>query len=62
MIVCHCKVVNDRSVRDAIMCGAITVDEVGDMCGAGTGCGSCRPTIGALLTTTVVVQPVEPAA
>jgi bacterioferritin-associated ferredoxin len=62
MIVCHCEVVSDRHVRDAITCGARTVDEVGAMCGAGTRCGSCRPTMGALLATTVVVEPVEPAA
>jgi bacterioferritin-associated ferredoxin len=62
MIVCHCKVVSDRHVRDAIVCGASTPDDVGDMCGAGTGCGSCRPTIGMLLATTVVSEPVEPAA
>jgi bacterioferritin-associated ferredoxin len=62
MIVCHCQVVSDRCVRDAITCGARTIDEVGEMCGAGTGCGSCRPTICALLATTVVPEPVEPAA
>lgn len=42
MIVCLCKVATDRDIADAIQDGASTVDEVGDRCGAGTGCGSCR--------------------
>jgi bacterioferritin-associated ferredoxin len=62
MIVCHCEVVNDRRVRDAIDCGACTVDDVGDQCGAGTRCGSCRPTIGVLLARLLAPEPVEPAA
>ncbi|MGH9212076.1 MAG: (2Fe-2S)-binding protein [Acidimicrobiales bacterium] len=49
MIVCHCEVVNDRCVRDAVACGAETVDEVGQLCAAGTQCGGCRPSIAALL-------------
>ena len=34
MIVCHCEVVSDRHIRDALACGASTVDEIGDRCGA----------------------------
>ena len=60
MIVCHCEVVSDRHIRDALACGASTVDEIGDRCGD-AGCGSCRPTIGTLLVA-VAPEPVEPAA
>ena len=62
MIVCHCAVVSDRHIRDVVACGADTVDEVGDRCGAGTHCGGCRPTIGALLVAVAAREPVEPAA
>lgn len=51
MIVCHCEVVTDRCVRNAVACGAVTVEDVGRMCAAGTSCGGCRPSIAALLAT-----------
>ena len=49
---CLCRGVTDRKIRRAIGHGASTVDEVGRACGAGTGCGGCRPEIEALLCTT----------
>lgn len=42
MLVCHCKRVHCRDIRDAVRDGAETVDDVGERCGAGTGCGGCR--------------------
>jgi bacterioferritin-associated ferredoxin len=62
MIVCHCEVASDRHVHEAIACGALTVDDVGDRCGAGTRCGSCRPTISALLMALAAPESIEPAA
>ena len=62
MIVCHCQVVSDRVIRTEVDCGALSVDDIADRCGAGSRCGSCRPTIGVLLATHVTVEPVEPAA
>jgi bacterioferritin-associated ferredoxin len=62
VIVCHCHVVSDRGIRSEIESGALTVDEVGDRCGAGTHCGSCRPTIAVIVATLVAPQQVEPAA
>lgn len=50
MIVCHCEVVNDRRIRAAVDDGAVTVDDVGRHCLAGTNCGSCQDTIATLLT------------
>jgi bacterioferritin-associated ferredoxin len=47
--VCLCQGVTDRKVRKAIGHGATTVEEVGRACGAGTGCGGCRPEIEAML-------------
>ena len=49
MIVCVCKFVNDGAVRAARDAGAATVEAIGAATGAGTCCGSCRPTIAAIL-------------
>jgi bacterioferritin-associated ferredoxin len=47
--VCLCKVATDTDVKSAIAAGARTVEDVGDACGAGTGCGACRPMIHEML-------------
>jgi bacterioferritin-associated ferredoxin len=67
MIVCHCQVVSDRTIRAEIESGARTVGDVARRCGAGTGarCGACRPTIEALLAVHSMLsaaEPVQPAA
>ena len=49
MYVCICARVRERELRDAIHCGARTEESVGEACGAGTGCGSCRDRIRDLL-------------
>lgn len=49
MIVCSCFRVSDRDVKAAIRHGAGTVEAIGAACDAGTGCGSCEPTLCALL-------------
>jgi bacterioferritin-associated ferredoxin len=41
MIVCLCHAVSDRTIDRAIRDGAETVEELGEVCGAGTGCGAC---------------------
>jgi bacterioferritin-associated ferredoxin len=48
-LLCHCLVVEEGEVRKAIRAGARTIEEVGDRCEAGTGCGSCRAGITVLL-------------
>lgn len=52
MIVCHCRRVNDTTIRRSVEAGADTVDAVGRTCGAGTVCGGCRPAIARILETT----------
>ncbi len=47
MYVCICAAVTDDVVRSCIAGGARTVDEVGEACKAGTGCGSCHDEISA---------------
>ncbi|MGH9190286.1 MAG: (2Fe-2S)-binding protein [Acidimicrobiales bacterium] len=49
MYICHCLAVTDRSIRRAIESGAHDIDEVGDRCGAGTGCGGCHLALRELL-------------
>lgn len=41
-LVCSCFGVGELAILDAIAQGAETVDDVGDQCRAGQGCGSCR--------------------
>ncbi len=48
-LLCHCLVVEEAEVRRVIRQGARTVDEIGDRCDAGTGCGSCRAGIAVVL-------------
>jgi bacterioferritin-associated ferredoxin len=49
MYVCICAAVTDTEVRACIDSGAETVEQVGDACGAGTGCGSCHDHIDVFL-------------
>ena len=41
MYVCICFAVSDIELTGVIADGAHTEEEVGDACGAGTGCGNC---------------------
>ena len=45
MIVCLCANVSERELVATIAAGATTVKEVGRRCGAGVGCGACKPLI-----------------
>ena len=38
---CICFAVRDSELAEVIADGARTEEEVGEACGAGTGCGSC---------------------
>lgn len=51
MIVCHCFCVSDREIRSCAREGHAGIAEVGRACGAGTGCGGCRPEIATILET-----------
>ena len=50
--VCICAAVTEDEVRSCIARGASTVEEVGDACAAGTGCGSCHEEIDVFLEAT----------
>jgi bacterioferritin-associated ferredoxin len=49
MYVCICAAVPDSEIRTCVARGARTVEEVGEACGAGTGCGSCHDRIDVFL-------------
>lgn len=49
MYACICAAATTTQVRASILAGALTVDEIGEHCGAGTGCGSCRKRLGRML-------------
>jgi bacterioferritin-associated ferredoxin len=50
VLVCLCNTVSKKEIRGCVASGASTVAEVGEACGAGTGCGGCRSDIRALLS------------
>ncbi|MDP8929115.1 MAG: (2Fe-2S)-binding protein [Actinomycetota bacterium] len=49
MYVCHCRVVTDTQIREAIRCGARDVCAIAEACGAGGRCGGCLPAVRRLL-------------
>lgn len=49
MLICHCQVVNDRHIRQAIADGAHDEEAIARLCGAGRDCGGCLPAVGRLL-------------
>lgn len=49
MIICHCEVVTDRDVANAIDGGARTIAQICAATGAGRGCGGCVFTLKRLL-------------
>jgi len=49
VIICHCRAVNDRAIREVVRSGASTCREVARACHAGRICGGCRPAIAALI-------------
>jgi len=51
MLVCHCHALTDRDIRRTVRAtGACSVDEVGDHCGAATGCGGCYEVVDEIVT------------
>lgn len=49
MIACHCNVICDRTVMDAIADGADSVEALASVCGAGARCGGCHDSLDTLL-------------
>ncbi len=49
VIVCHCRRVTDRHIRQAVRQGACTLGEVARACQAGGSCGGCAAAIEVIL-------------
>jgi bacterioferritin-associated ferredoxin len=49
MIVCLCRAACETRVREVISHGAVTIEQITDMCGAGGDCGACCEMLGALI-------------
>jgi bacterioferritin-associated ferredoxin len=49
VVVCHCELVNDRTITDIVNGEVLTIEEVTERCGAGGRCGGCRGSIERLL-------------
>ena len=45
MIVCVCAGISEGKLRAVIADGATTMKQVERRCGAGAGCGACRPLV-----------------
>jgi bacterioferritin-associated ferredoxin len=44
-IICHCNVVREPAIVTAIDCGATTLSELQEACGAATRCGGCTDAV-----------------
>ena len=49
MIVCHCRALSDRAIREVIRRGAHSPREVVLACQAGRSCGGCIPAVRELI-------------
>jgi len=49
VLICHCRAVNDSTIRGAILAGARDPEELARRCGAGSRCGGCAPALRELL-------------
>jgi bacterioferritin-associated ferredoxin len=45
MIVCICAGISEQKLRAVIVDGATTMKAIERRCGAGAGCGACRPLV-----------------
>ena len=48
-LICHCNEVGYIDIRKAMIAGARTIEEIGEMTGAGTVCGGCLDEIKEIL-------------
>ena len=49
MIVCHCRAITDRAIRNAVREGFSTAQAVTEQTGAGSCCGGCLPGVDAVV-------------
>jgi len=61
-IVCSCLSVGSKTILQSIESGCLSVDQVGEACGAGTQCGSCRSDVSRILKECVTIVEKEAVA
>jgi bacterioferritin-associated ferredoxin len=49
MVICHCELINDRTIAEVAAGARLTADDVAERCGAGSQCGGCLDSIERLL-------------
>ncbi len=57
MLVCHCRVVSDRQIDDAISAGAADARSLVRATHAGTGCGGCLSSLRARIEEALAPEP-----
>jgi len=62
MLVCHCQKVTDHAIRRCVRDGAGSAAEVQRACGAGGGCGGCRPLVRDIVQREMVTANTAPQA
>ena len=60
MLICHCRAVNDKAIRAAVLAGADDFDTLSGLCGAGSRCGGCIPAVVDLIERTHEAAPSSP--
>jgi len=45
VIVCHCRAITDRDIRDSVRSGLTDLTAVAEATGAGSCCGGCLPSV-----------------
>lgn len=58
MIICHCRVINESAIADAIDSGANTLGKICQSTGAGQDCGTCVFAVRRFLCEHEVTEPV----
>lgn len=53
MVVCHCLAVNDHLIAEIIQTYSPSVEDVMNICGAGTCCGGCVDSIEGVISNVV---------
>ena len=59
MILCHCSKVTDRAIESAIDSGAATLDEIGELTGAGECCGGCVPAVAEVIARRIPLRVID---
>lgn len=62
MYICLCMGVSDGEIQQVVSEGACSVQEVMQCTGAGTRCGSCRPSIHSLISTASLTRDTSPSS